>query len=198
MGYRFFYNADVSGDILFILIDAEKKAEKTIRKKDVAAIYAGNELIGINLFNASHVFAFKSQGIIYAPSEAMLKAVNPVLKEAGLSELPYPLPSGYAVASISAMEEHPLDEKAHILSLDLGGKKLTTVSWYPELQLGEKVVVALEGTILYDGSVFHAFVSRNIPNEASLMSAKELGLGSAPGAYEAKDGVSGSDFFGGH
>jgi hypothetical protein len=31
--YRLFYNYEVSGDILFILIDPEKKAEKTFEKR---------------------------------------------------------------------------------------------------------------------------------------------------------------------
>jgi hypothetical protein len=39
--YRLFYNYDVSGDVLFILIDPEKKPTRTEKKNNVAAIYAG-------------------------------------------------------------------------------------------------------------------------------------------------------------
>jgi hypothetical protein len=99
------------------------------------------------------------------------------------------------LAKISAMEEHPLDEKAHILTLSLGSENKTTVSWYPNLSIGALVVVALDGTILRDGSVFHSFVSRNIPNEVSLMGSKDLGLPEGEGAYLATSGNPGDDFF---
>jgi hypothetical protein len=193
--YRLFYNPKISGDILFGLLDPEKKTERIESKGDLALLYAGAELVGFNLFNAKKVYPFPEEGAIFAPKEELVKALNGVLTAAGVTPLAVNEPSGYFVAEISAMEEHPLDEKAHILTLDLGNKTLTTVSWYPELSLGDQVVIAVEGTILIDGSVFHSFVSRNIPNEASLMSAKELRLTGEAGAYKVKGLVKGSDFF---
>jgi tRNA-binding protein len=193
--YRLFYNPKVSGDILFGLLAPEKKTDRLVRAGDLVLLFSQEEWIGFNLFHASRVYPFPEGGIIFAPEEAMIKALNAVLVGAKASPLLAQEPSGYAVAKIAAMEEHPLDEKAHILTLDLLEKKLTTVSWYPELNVGDEVVVALDGCILADGSVFHSFVSRNIPNEASLMSARELHLGDAPGAYKVKDRVLGSDFF---
>jgi tRNA-binding protein len=193
--YRLFYNEEVNGDILFILLASEKKPSRIEKKGDVAAIYEGQELIGYNLFNAKSHYAFPSAGIIYAPSSAMIEAVNKALTGAGFAPLPFEKKSGYAVAKITALEEHPLDEKAQIVTLSLGEKKLTTVSWYPNLAVNDLVVVALDGTILKDGSVFHSFVSRNIPNEASLVGAKELGLPAGIGAYHPSDLAEGSDFF---
>lgn len=193
--YRLFYRPNVSQDILFVLIDPEKKTDRVEKKGDLAILYSGNEVAGYNLFNAHKVYAFPETGMIYAPKKELLAALNAFLTAAGQTPLSLEQPSGYFVSKITAMEEHPLDEKAHILTLDLGGKSLTTVSWYPSLMVGDEVVVALEGTILHDGSVFHRFVSRNIPNEASLMSAKELGLTGDEGAYKVTNRRSGSDFF---
>lgn len=193
--YRLFYNEMVNGDILFIVLASEKKPSRIEKKGDVAAIYEGQELIGYNLFNAKSHYAFPSSGILFAPSKAMIEAVNHALVGAGFSPLPLEEPSGYEVAKIVALEEHPLDEKAQIVSLSLGDKKVTTVSWYTNLAVDDLVVVALEGTILKDGSVFHSFVSRNIPNEVSLMSAKELGLPAGTGAYHPAGLGEGSDFF---
>jgi tRNA-binding protein len=194
--YRLFYNYDVSGDVLFILIDPEKKPTRTEKKNNVAAIYAGEELIGINLFDFSKSVKLKSNGVIFTPDNALMDVVNLLLAEAGLAKLPYCTDSGYKVAKITHLEEHPIDEKAQIVTLDLGAKSLTTVSWYPNLEVGKLVVVALDGTILYDGSVFHSFVSRNIPNECSLCSAKELRIKEAgEGAFSTKDYLPGEDFF---
>jgi len=193
--YRLFYNEIVNGDILFIVFASEKRPSRIEKKGDVAAIYEGQELIGYNLFNAKSHYAFPNAGMIYAPSKAMIEAVNKTLVGAGFSPLPLEERSGYEVARITALEEHPLDEKAQIVSLSLGGKKATTVSWYTNLAVNDFVVVALDGTILKDGSVFHSFVSRNIPNEASLMSARELGLPAGTGAYHPTGLGEGNDFF---
>jgi tRNA-binding EMAP/Myf-like protein len=193
--YRLFYDKVVSGDILFVLISPEKKTSKTVKVGDLALLYSGEELTGINLFNASKVYPIASKGIIYAQKKELIDALNKVLVNAKVAPLPYLADSGFHLAKISAMEEHPLDEKAHILTLSLGSENKTTVSWYPNLSIGALVVVALDGTILRDGSVFHSFVSRNIPNEVSLMGSKDLGLPEGEGAYLATSGNPGDDFF---
>jgi tRNA-binding EMAP/Myf-like protein len=126
----------------------------------------------------------------------LVDVINALLVNAGLSALPYCTDSGYKVAKISHLEEHPIDEKAQIVSLDLGKNSLTTVSWYPNLEVGKSVVVALDGTILADGSLFHAFVSRNIPNQCSICSASELKIkDGGEGAFLTKDYLPGEDFF---
>jgi tRNA-binding protein len=193
--YRLFYNEKVTGDILYVVIQSEKKPSRIERKGDVAAIYQGQELIGINVFDASKIVSLPSTGVIYAPEDSVIDAVNKVIVAAGLAPLAYVRDSGFRVAKIAALEEHPLDEKAQIVTLSLGEKKLTTVSWYVNLAVNDFVVVALDGTILRDGSVFHSFVSRNIPNEASLMGAKELGLPESQGAFHPTALVEGTDFF---
>lgn len=194
--YRLFYNYKVTGDILYILINPEKKVDQVVRHDRVVALYGDKELVGINIFKVSEVFHLKTSGIIYAPEKPLIDVVNSLLKGAALEPLPYCVDSGYKVAKIQKLEEHPIDEKAHIVTLSLGEGELTTVSWYPNLEVGQEVVVALDGTILYDGTVFHKFVSRNIPNEASLCSGKELRLEqNYPGAFLVEGYAPGEDFF---
>jgi tRNA-binding EMAP/Myf-like protein len=197
--YRLFYNFKVTGDVLFVLLDPEKKVTRSETKGRVVALYAGETLVGANIFRVSEVFHLKTNGIIFAPDKPLLDVVNSMLKEAELPLLAPCLDSGYKVAKITKLEEHPLDEKAHIVTLSLGEKTLTTVSWYPNLNEGALLVVATDGTILYDGSLFHKFVSRNIPNECSICSSKELKLDDKPGAFIVEGYEPGEDFFlGGH
>jgi tRNA-binding EMAP/Myf-like protein len=193
--YRLFYNYKVTGDILFVLLDPEKKVDHAERKGRVEALYADNKLVGINIFNVSEVFHLKTSGIIFAPEKPLLDVVNSMISEAGLAPLALLDKSGYSVAKIVKLEEHPIDEKARIVTLSLGENTLTTVSWYPNLEEGKFVVVALDGTIRYDGSVFHKFVSRNIPNECSICSSKELKLADNPGAFLVEGYAAGEDFF---
>lgn len=193
--YRLFYDQKTMGDVLFILLDPEKKVEKVVKTNEVAALYSGESLVGINIFDFSKVVKLKTNGILFAPEKELLEVVNSILGNAALAPLPFSNNSGYKVAEIVALEEHPLDEKAQIVTLSLSEKKLTTVSWYPNLSVGSKVVVALDQTILRDGSVFHSFVSRNIPNECSICSASELGLTPQNGAFLLKEEKAGDDFF---
>lgn len=197
--YRLFYNYKVTGDILFILMNPEKKPDRVLEKGRVVALYSGSELVGINVFKVSEVFQLRANGIIFAPEKPLLDVINAILTEEGLAPLPLPLESGYVVARISKLEEHPLDEKAHIVTLSAGKDELTTVSWYPNLSEGLLVVVAKDGTILYDGSLFHKFVSRNIPSDCAICGAKELKLDDKPGAFLPEGYEPGDDFFlGGH
>jgi tRNA-binding EMAP/Myf-like protein len=198
--YRLFYDYEVNGDVLFILIDPEKKVTKCVRSGQVAALYNEEELIGINIFDVSSSVKIKATGMIATPSNALIDVLNPLLKGAALPALPYCTDSGYHVAKVEALEEHPVDEKAHIVTLDLGAKKLQTVSHYQNLAVGVSVVVELEGCIAYDGTVFHEFTSRNIKSEASICSAKELKVaGPEQGAFLVEGYRPGEDFYlGGH
>lgn len=193
--YRLFYDQKTMGDVLFILLDPEKKVEKVVKTNQVAALYSGESLVGINIFDFSKVVKLKAEGVLFAPKKELLDVVNSILENAALAPLPFSNDSGYKVAEIVALEEHPLDEKAQIVTLSLGEKKLTTVSWYSNLSVASKVVVALDQTILRDGSVFHSFVSRNIPNECSICSASELSLPAQNGAFLLKEEKAGDDFF---
>jgi tRNA-binding EMAP/Myf-like protein len=198
--YRLFYDYEVNGDVLFILMDPEKKVTKCVRTGQVAALYNGEELIGINVFEVSSSVKIKATGMIATPSSALIDVLNPLLKGAGLAPLPYCTDSGYHVAEITALEEHPVDEKAHIVTLSLGEKTLQTVSHYQNLTVGALVVAELEGCIAYDGTVFHEFTSRNIKSEASICSAKELKVaGPEQGAFLVEGYKAGEDFYlGGH
>lgn len=195
--YRLFYNYKISGDVLFVLIDPEKEVTRKERKGDVVALYSEDKLVGINIFNLLSIAKIKANGMIATPEDSLIDLINSILLNAGMEKLPYARESGYKVGKITKLEEHPINEKAHIVTISLGDKELTTVSYYKNLKEGMLVVVALEGTILYDGSVFHAFVSRNIPSECSILEAKELRINvESAGAFEVGEGYApGDDFF---
>jgi|SRR5574344_1408748 tRNA-binding protein len=194
--YRFFYNHEVSGDILFILIHPDKMVTHHNSLHNVTALYAGEELVGINIFNVSKSIKIHSSGLIFAPNKEFVDAVNAILEGEQLSPLPYLVSSGYLVGKITKLEEHPLDEKAQIVTISLGNKEVTTVSHYKNLALNELIVVEIDGCITYNGSVFHKFVSRNIPNDVSICSPRELKMeDDGAGALVVTNLKEGSDFF---
>jgi hypothetical protein len=193
--YRLYYDYAVSGDVLFILLDPEKKVERTVTKGNVTALYAGEALVGVNLFAISQTVKITAKGMIVAPHRLLVAAINTLLAQAELPSLPLEEASGYQVAKIVSLEEHPLDEKARLVTLRSGNETLSTVSWYPNLAVGASVVIATEGTIGFDGSVFHRSIVRNIPLDCAICSGAELRIGAPAGAFLAEGYPDGEDFF---
>ena len=129
----------------------------------ITALYAGDQLIGVNFFDFSKIVKLHTEGMIVTPEDKLIDVINAELENAKLPRLPYTRDSGYHVGKIVSLEEHPLDEKAQIVHLDFGaGKVLETTSHYPNLNVGELLVCALDGTITFDGTRFNAGKIRNI------------------------------------
>ena len=198
--YRLFYNHQALKDVLIIVIDPEARVLKSEAHHDVVALYGENDkLVGYNIFHIDDVLKIKANGAIFTPDAKLLGVINSLLEREGLSALPEMKDSGYRVAKVLSTEEHPLDEKALILKLQCGEKTYETVSSLKGIKEGSMVVVALDGTILYDGSVYHAAVIKNINNDVKVLSPIELKFeGSEKEAFLLDDDPSfkeGEDFF---
>ena len=198
--YRLFYNHQALKDVLIIVIDPEARVLKSEAHHDVVALYGENDkLVGYNIFHIDDVLKIKANGAIFTPDAKLLGVINSLLEREGLSALPEMKDSGYRVAKVLSTEEHPLDEKALILKLQCGEKTYETVSSLKGIKEGSMVVVALDGTILYDGSVYHAAVIKNINNDVKVLSPIELKFeGSEKEAFLLDEDPSfkeGEDFF---
>lgn len=198
--YRLFYNHQALKDVIIIVIDPEARVLKSEAHHDVVALYGENDkLVGYNIFHIDDVLKIKANGAIFTPDAKLLEVINSLLEREGLSALPETKDSGYRVAKVLSTEEHPLDEKALILKLQCGEKTYETVSSLKGIKEGSMVVVALDGTILYDGSVYHAAVIKNINNDVKVLSPIELKFeGSEKEAFLLDEDPSfkeGEDFF---
>ncbi len=176
--YRLFYNHQVSKDVLFVLIDPTKEITSTKRIEEVVALYHDEEIVGYNIFDISKTVRIQSKGIIFYPDSRLIDAINSVLSRTGFPLLPYPSESGYQVMRISSVEEHPLDEKASIVSLiGKDDKKYETVAKAKNIVVGSLCVAALNGSILSDGALFVSKTEKNLPIDVLLMSPKMLKIG---------------------
>lgn len=196
--YRLFYNYKVTGDVLYIVYDPASYPDKTLKDGDVVALFKNDRLIGINIFGISEVVKLRTDGMIVTPEDALIDVVNTILSRAHLEKLAYCRDSGYKVGKIVSLEEHPLDEKAKIVHLDFGsGHLVETFSHYPNLEVGDLLVAALDGTIRFDGTLFRAGAVRNIGHDADICSPKELRVGDDfAKAFKAKEGYKpGDDFY---
>ena len=194
--YRLFYNHESVGDVLFVVIDALSYPDETKTVGDVTALYKEGKLIGVNLFRFGKTVKIKANGMIVAPENVLIDVINDKLAEAGVEKLPYAKESGYVIAKVENAEEHPLDEHARILTLNIGTKTITTVSRYQNFGIGDYIVVAVDGCIKFDGTVFASRVVKNIPIEAEVCSSADLHIGEeSKAAFLPEEKTAGADFF---
>ena len=192
----FFYQHETGGDVLFLVIEPAIYPDKTVKKGDVVALYAQEKLVGVNFLNWSEKVKTKVSGLIVAPNDAFIDVVNAELANAGLPKVDYVRSSGYKVGTVLSSEEHPLDERARIIEVSLGDKKVATVTRYQNATVGTKIVVVVDGTIKFNGTKFASSLVKNIPVEAEVCSASDLKVGDdyksafVPSGYE-----DGADFF---
>ena len=172
-----FHSPSTGGDVLYVAYPSSSPVTNSVQKGDVVAIYAGNEIVGINVFRASSHFALEGEGLIPFPSQAIQETLNALLAEASLPALTFPS-SGYRVYEVKKVEEHPLDEKKSILTLSDGNKEAVTSTRYT-LAPGDRVVALQGGYARRNGTFFTSSVIRNIPQDVEICSEADLGLGEA-------------------
>lgn len=193
---RLFYCRPTAKDVLYLVIDPEKTPDEVVKKGDTVGLFYQKELIGVNFLSFSRLVKIKAEGMIANPPEPLLQIVKNELQKASFPIPDFSSPSGFAVAEIQNLEEHPLDERKQIVTLKCQGKTLTTSSRYSNLHLGSKIVVLLDGTIRFDGTRFHSSVIRNIPQDCEIASPHDLGLSEeGKSAYIEEEKEVGSDFF---
>ncbi len=194
--YRLFYNHENVGDVLFIVIDPERYPDHVKKVGEVTALYQGEDLVGINLFDFGKTAKIKASGMIVAPEDILVDVINDKLVNAGLEKLPYCHETGYVVAEVVGKEEHPLDERSNILTLKIKEKTLSTVSRYQNIEIGSRIVVVTDGVMRFDGTAFHTKVVKNIPIDCEVCCEKDLRIGEEfKAAFLVADKEPGADFF---
>lgn len=194
--YRLFYDYEVNGDTLFVVFEAETKPDKVISNEGVTALYREGRLIGYNVFEVSKVVKLKSSGMIVTPEDVLVNAINVLLENAGFEKLPYCESSGYLVGKVIKVEEHPLDSKRKIIDISFGDKGVKETTTRYDVNEGDFLVCVLDDTIKFDGTTFHASIIKNIPQDAEVLSSKELKIGEENHAPFHPEGYNeGEDFF---
>ena len=142
--YAIYYSYKGIGDVLVIIFDNSLSMTRQEKVGNVVALYHEDKLIGCNIFDIKEVMKIKSNGLIYYPSEQFLSVINPILKNAKLPTLEYKENSGYFIGEVKEVK----DNKVVIND----GRSLIECSMKnPELKVGDKVVIATEGTYLNNG-----------------------------------------------
>ncbi len=114
--------------------------------------------------------------IPYSPEELADKLTLLGLEVASITPLGQGL-TNVVVAQVMEVEPHPQADKLQVCSLVAGDNKYTVVCGAPNVAVGQRVPLALEGCTLPGGmKIKHAKI-RGVESQGMICSQKELGIG---------------------
>ncbi|MCY9184818.1 YtpR family tRNA-binding protein [Bacillus halotolerans] len=178
-----FYNKEGVGDTLLIsLKDVTREQVGYEKHGDVVKIFNGetNETTGFNIFNASSYLTIDENGPV-ALSETFVQDVNEMLNRNGIEEtLVVDLSPKFVVGYVESKEKHPNADKLSVCKVNVGDETLQIVCGAPNVDQGQKVVVAKVGAVMPSGLVIKDAELRGVPSSGMICSAKELALPDAP------------------
>lgn len=178
-----FYNLEGVGDTLLIsLHDIPRENMAFERFGDVVKIFdkETKETSGYNIFNASSYMNLAENGPI-ALSESFVQDVNEILVRNGLKDkLTVDLSPKFVVGYVEEKEKHPNADKLSVCKVNVGAESLQIVCGAPNVEAGQKVVVAKVGAVMPSGMIIKDAELRGVPSSGMICSAKELNLPDAP------------------
>lgn len=170
----------VKGDVLAIMLKDSKAVDQEVeRKGDIARIFnkTSGETVGYNLFNASQVIELNDLGPIQLPEEAVLK-LNIVISQASFEPtLEVDSDAKFVVGYVKELHPHEDSDHLSITQTEVNnGELLQIVCGAPNVDQGQKVVVAKPGAIMPNGLVIWPNELRGVKSNGMICSAKELGI----------------------
>ncbi|AWC34211.1 YtpR family tRNA-binding protein [Bacillus cytotoxicus] len=178
-----FYNHEGIGDTLIVALQDIALENRTFdRKGDVARIYdrESNVTAGFNIFGVSSYMEIKETGNITLTKE-LVKKINEILAKNGFEErVEADFSPKFVVGYVAEKEKHPNADKLSICKVEVGTETLQIVCGAPNVEAGQKVVVAKIGAVMPSGMLIKPAELRGVPSAGMLCSARELELPDAP------------------
>lgn len=176
-----FYNRNGIGDVILITIN-EVENKTFERKGDVARIFDAktNKTGGFNIFNASNYVQLDANGVVELNDDIVSK-LNKALEQNGIDEkLEADFSPKFVVGYVKEKEKHPNADKLSVCTVDVGTEELQIVCGAPNVEAGQKVVVAKVGAVMPSGLVIKDAELRGVPSSGMICAARELELPNAP------------------
>ena len=178
-----FYNLEGIGDTLIVALQDITLENRTFdRKGDVARVYdrESNVTAVFNIFNASSYLEVKETGNLTLTKE-LVEKINEILAKNGFEEtVEADLSPKFVVGYVAEKEKHPNADKLNICKVEIGTETLQIVCGAPNVDAGQKVVVAKIGAVMPSGMLIKPAELRGVPSSGMICSARELELPDAP------------------
>lgn len=178
-----FYNKEGVGDTLLLYLQDGTLESRTFeRKDDVVRIFdrESNKTFGYNLFHASSYITVTETGTVTV-TEEIVNQLNAVFEKNGFAEkIEADFSPKFVVGYVQEKEHHPNADKLNICKVDVGDETLQIVCGAPNVEAGQKVVVAKIGAVMPSGLVIKDAELRGVASSGMICSARELALPNAP------------------
>ncbi|MBC1804523.1 YtpR family tRNA-binding protein [Listeria booriae] len=176
-----FYNEKGVGDTLLVhLNDVEKTNNES--KGSVTRIFDAEtgETVAINIFGVSKKRQFDANGKVNLTEEDVA-FINQELADNGFDfVVEADLSPKFVVGYVASKEKHPNADKLNVCQVDLGDKTVQIVCGAPNVEVGQKVVVAKIGAVMPSGLIIKPSNLRGEDSFGMICAARELAIPDAP------------------
>ncbi len=179
------YNKPFVGDVLLVQLATEAIVKTEVERVGDFAILkeeATQEVKAFNLFNASKYIELNVQGNVEVTPEIIGEIEKAMVANGVDISLNIDFSPKFVVGYVEEKEKHPNADKLSVCKVNVGDEKLQIVCGAPNVEAGQKVVVAKIGAVMPSGLVIKHSELRGVPSEGMLCSAKELAIPNAPSA----------------
>ena len=178
-----FYNTKGVGDVLLVQLVPNAFEEVTTETKgDITLIKDSktSEVGALNVFNASKHLQLTDQGSVEVTQE-IVESLQQILNDNEVDvKLEVDFTPKFVVGYVSSKEKHPNADKLNVCQVEVGEETLQIVCGAPNVEAGQKVVVAKVGAVMPSGLVIRDAELRGVASSGMICSAKELALPDAP------------------
>jgi len=178
-----FYNTKGVGDVLLVQLTTNTFEELTTESKgDITLIKDAEtgEVGAFNVFNASKHLQLQKQGAVEVTKE-MVDSLQELLNQNDFDfYLDVDFSPKFVVGYVASKEKHPNADKLNVCQVNVGEETLQIVCGAPNVEAGQKVVVAKVGAVMPTGLVIKDAELRGVASSGMICSAKELALPDAP------------------
>lgn len=177
------YNREHVGDVLLVQLSNEAIEKTVVEKKGDFALLkeeATGEVKGFNLFNASKYVKLDVQGNVEVTPE-LVEQLTAALNENNVElTLNVDFSPKFVIGQVEEKEKHPNADKLSICKVNVGNETLQIVCGAPNVEAGQKVVVAKIGALMPSGLLIKEGNLRGVDSFGMLCSARELAIPDAP------------------
>ncbi|MCM3387432.1 DUF4479 domain-containing protein [Ureibacillus chungkukjangi] len=179
------YNKPFVGDVLLVQLATEKIVNTEVEKVGDIAILkeqATGEVKAFNIFNASKYIDLEAQGNVEVTPEIVEKIEGALTANDVTLSLDVDFSPKFVIGYVEEKEKHPNADKLNICKVNVGDEVLQIVCGAPNVEAGQKVVVAKIGAVMPSGLVIKDSELRGVASSGMLCSARELAIPNAPSA----------------
>ena len=180
------YNKAHVGDVLLVQLAMESIVKTQMeRVGDIAILKeeATGEIKAFNLFNASKYIELDAVGNVEVTLELVEKLEVAFKANGAEISLDVDFSPKFVVGYVESKEKHPNADKLSVCQVNLGEETVQIVCGAPNVDAGQKVVVAKVGAVMPSGLLIKEGNLRGEDSFGMLCSARELAI---PGAPEVK------------